>query len=744
MTSDRPAILAYADRDSVKPGESIGFAVSCLRPDSFQCDFVRLLGCDAGPEMPPFRPSVIAAPEARCYPGREQAIRSGSYIEVNGSQRLADLGSVTVCANIMPTLIAGQPQCLLSTLTPSGHGGIALRLEADGCLAAVVGDPVGPRIYRLLSPLSPWLWSFVAMSYDAQRRQLLVVAHRLASGTHDHVGTDSVTVNQVEAPGRGDGRLLIAAERDDNSGIPYHHFNGKIERPRILAAALSLEQLSDLALRKPSEPLSWPCLADWDLLSEPASEIVLDHSGFGHDGVCINWPIRAVQGSSWESPTMDWRRAPEQYGAAHFHHDDIENPGWQEDLRLTVPTDWPSGCYAARLRGADAEFFVPFFVRKAADAVSDVAFLAPTATYAAYANWTVQQQTLEYSFGCLVSSYTPLDLLVFEHPGLGKSLYDSHDDGSERSIGSLRRPVLNLQPGGWLWNFQIDLCLLGWLAHAAPDHQTLTDEDLDREGLAALDGCRVLVTGSHPEYWSLSMLRALDGFLARGGRLMYLGGNGFYWAIDFHPQRKGLIELRRRCPGRGRFGAGEAYSSFNGRPCGSWSKLGRPEQSLSGVGYLTDAFDRSSYYRRSAAGDEPRARFIFEGVKDEIIGDFGIHGGAAGIEIDVVDEELGTPRHALVVASSEQHGSSYERLLGGNYFTRLWNDAPREPVRADMTFFETPAGGAVFSVGSVAWGSCLPHAGYVNNVARISENVLRRFRDPTPFQMPVGSRYLLK
>ncbi|MDX8443880.1 N,N-dimethylformamidase beta subunit family domain-containing protein [Mesorhizobium australafricanum] len=734
--SDRPAILAYADGDSVKPGETIAFAVSCIKLDSFDCDFVRLLGFDAGPEMPTFQPPVMPVPEAKRYPGREQPIRAGSYIKVGASQRLADPGSITICACVMPTLVAGQPRCLLSTLTPGGGGGIALRLEADGCLAAILGNPGEPRVYRLDRPLPLWLWSFVSLSYDPTHHRLQVLAHRLASGTHDHVGATWLTVDDVDPPARGDGCLLIGAERDD-SGIPRHHFNGKIERPRILAAALSIEDLINLASRKPTDPLSWPCLADWNLLGDPVSEIVPDESRSGHDGVFINQPTRAVQGSNWASPTMDWRRAPDQYGAAHFHHDDIENPGWQEDLRLAVPADWPSGCYAARLRGADVEFFVPFFVRQSADATSDVAFLAPTATYAAYANLTMQRQTNEYNLGCLASSYTPLDLLAFEHLGLGKSLYDPHDDGSERCIGSLRRPVANLQPGGWLWNFQIDLCLLGWLAHVAPDHQTLTDEDLDREGLVALEGCQVLVTGSHPEYWSLPMLQALDGFLARGGRLMYLGGNGFTSAIDYHPQRKGLIEFRRRHSRNGRFGAGEAHSGFSGRPCGMWRDLGRPEQSLVGVGYLTEAFDRGSYYRRLAASDDIRARFIFEGIAEDIVGDFGIIGGAAGLEIDVVDETLGTPRHALVVAASEQHGSSYAHTLGGlDFFIRLWNDAPREPIRADMTFFETPAGGAVFSVGSIAWGSSLPYADYSNNAARISENVLRRFRDPTPFLMP--------
>ncbi|MER8817122.1 N,N-dimethylformamidase beta subunit family domain-containing protein [Mesorhizobium sp. M0965] len=734
---DRPVILAYADRTSVKTGESLGFAVSCLNLDSFDCDFVRLLGFDAGPEMPPFQPPVIPVPEAKRYPGSEKPIFAGSYVKVAGSHRFEDLASVTVCAYVMPTLIGGQPRCIISTLASGGLGGIALRLEADGCLAAILGGPNEPRIYRVVGPLPLWLWSFIALSYNHQRRQLHIFVQSLASGTHDDVGANWLTVDDVDPPERGDGGVLIAAGLDEN-GIPCHHFNGKIERPRILAAALSIDELTVLASRRPTDPLRWPCLADWNLLSEPASEMVRDESDFGHHGVCVNHPTRAVQGLLWESPTTDWRQAPEQYSAAHFHHDDIESPGWQEDLRLTVPTDWPSGCYAARLRGGDAEFFVPFFVRKSADAVGDVAFLAPTATYTAYVNMVTQQQRIEYGLGCLGCFYTPLDLLATELPGLGKSLYDAHDDGSGRWIGSLRRPVLNMQPGGWLWNFQIDLCLLGWLARAAPDHQVLTDEDLDREGLAALDGCRVLVTGSHPEYWSLTMLQALDGFLARGGRLMYLGGNGFGHTIDFHPQRNGLVELRRRRSKQGRVSAGDVHSSFTGRPCGAWAEhLGRPEQALVGVGYLAEAFDRGSYYRRLAASDDARARFIFAGVTEDVIGDFGIFGGAAGLEIDIANVELGTPRHALVVAASEQHGSSYARGPSGlSYFTGLWNDAPKDPIRADMTFFETPAGGAVFSVGSIAWGSSLPHADYVNNVAHISENVLGRFRDPAPFQMP--------
>jgi N,N-dimethylformamidase len=44
-----------------------------------------------------------------------------------------------------------------------------------------------------------------------------------------------------------------------------------------------------------------------------------------------------------------------------------------------------------------------------------------------------------------------------------------------------------------------------------------------------------------------------------------------------------------------------------------------------------------------------------------------------------------------------------------------------------MVYFEAPNGGAVFSVGSIAYCGALSRNGYDNNVSRITENVLRRF-----------------
>jgi N,N-dimethylformamidase len=53
-----------------------------------------------------------------------------------------------------------------------------------------------------------------------------------------------------------------------------------------------------------------------------------------------------------------------------------------------------------------------------------------------------------------------------------------------------------------------------------------------------------------------------------------------------------------------------------------------------------------------------------------------------------------------------------------------------------MTFFETAPGGAVFSVGSMTYAGSLPIDGGQSTLGRLTANVLRRFLDPQPFQLP--------
>ena len=65
-------------------------------------------------------------------------------------------------------------------------------------------------------------------------------------------------------------------------------------------------------------------------------------------------------------------------------------------------------------------------------------------------------------------------------------------------------------------------------------------------------------------------------------------------------------------------------------------------------------------------------------------------------------------------------------------------DAPMdELIRADMVFFETHSGGAVFSVGSITFCGSLPYNNFDNNISTLLKNVIDRFIDPNPFNYPL-------
>jgi N,N-dimethylformamidase len=339
------------------------------------------------------------------------------------------------------------------------------------------------------------------------------------------------------------------------------------------------------------------------------------------------------------------------------------------------------------------------------------------------------------------------DLYMYEHPELGGSLYDSHLDGSGVCYSSRLRPVLNFSSryhswlgghGSGLWQYNADTHLFDWLDHQGVEYDVITDEDLHEEGYALLKDYRVILTGTHPEYHSTRMWDAMKAWLDKGGRLMYLGANGWYWRIAFHKELPGVVEVRRAEDGIRTWAAepGEYYHSFNGELGGLWRRAGRPPNMICGVGFIAQGFDVCSYFRRAPDADNPRASFIFEGVPDEIIGNFGlIGGGAAGLELDCIAKSLGSPPNMLRLASSEGHSAAV--MLVNEEFgvvpMNLGGDQ-NDRVRADLAFGETASGGALFAVSSISWCGSLSHNNYDNNVSRITWNVLHRFMKEAPFE----------
>jgi N,N-dimethylformamidase len=751
----RQAMVAYASQLSAAPGDRVSCMVSCFGPSEYEARLVRVVHGDRNPAGPGPRYEPVADVPAQRLPGRTQPVHAGSFAVLPSAQpwRLAD--GVTLQATIWPTTPARGRQTVLSVGPAGGRERAQLRIGPAGDLELrLVGPDGAAHVAATGIPLLERQWYLVAAGYDAatgavllvqepqdallRARSTCTVARRLPLG----LTTDL------------DGPVLLAgspAGECRGRAVATHLYNGKIERPRLVEAAVGPDDIRRLAGGTvPAELVGHT--AAWDLSRDISTQLVRALPGRGRDGLLINLPTRAVTGANWTGQEMNWRHRPEEYGAVHFHDDDLYDAGWDVDFEIDLPPTLRSGVYAVHLTADGAEDHIPLFVRPAPDADrAPVVFVAPTASYLAYAN---EHMVIDAPLVQLVTDQVPVlqpaDLFLAEHREYGGSTYDTHADGSGICHSSRLRPILNMRPGtaSWLggsgsalWQFAADTHIVAWLTHSGVPFDVITDEDLHAEGAAALAPYRVVVTGTHPEYTSQRMRDAYEAHTGSGGRLMYLGGNGFYWRISFPEDLPGVLEIRRTESGTRTWAArpGEYFHASSGEYGGLWVRAGGAPQQLVGVGFAAQGFDVSSHYLRGAGSFDPRAAFVFDGVSgDERIGDFGlIGGGAAGLEIDRHDVALGSPPHSLVLASSVGHTDTYMLTMEEMLANRPTSTGTQDPlVRADLVFFETADGGAVFSTGSIAWSGSLSHDGYDNNVARITGNVLRRFVDPTPFPLP--------
>jgi N,N-dimethylformamidase len=696
-------IVGYSDVWSVAPGDRIQFMVSTVHP-SFDASIVRLFHGDPKPDGPGRKLRPVTTSVDGRYEGIEQSYPLGSYATVDHEPALDVDGPFAVSAWLCPTTPGSGPQAIVSKWNEDELRGFGLFLEAEGDL----GLRLDGETFRTGAPLRAFAWTFVSAAFDGERVRLEQRPLRRFPGDPSEVAVEE---EATAGPSPNGEPLLLGAR-----------LNGKLDAPRLERGGA--------------------VVAAWDFSLDIGSDRVRDVSGNGHDVRLVNMPMRAVTGHNWTGREVDWRNAPEEYGAVFFHDDDLEDAGWEPSFELIVPDDLASGVYAAWLRAADDEEWIPFFVRPPrGESRSPIAFLAPTLSYLAYANeHAAEGNPVAVTDFVLSDYYQPEDHLAIDVPLLG--LYDKHRDGVGCCYSSRLRPVVNMRPHYHLplirsaHQFPADLHLVDWLEEKNFEVDVVTDEDLHDEGLELLRRYRVVVTGSHPEYWTTRMLESLARYLEQGGRVMYLGGNGFYWVTSIDPERPHVVEVRRGRRGTGtwRGEPGEDFHSTTGEPGGLWRDRGFPPQRLVGVGMATQGFDRAVPFEREPAADDPRAAWIFDGVPEGPIGDTGlVMGGAAGLEVDRFDHALGTPPHALLLATARGFSDSYQHVVEEVASSDSQQGGTVSPfVRGDMTFFELPDGGAVFSASSISWCGSLSHNGYDNAVSRITENVLRRFAAPEP------------
>ena len=710
-------LIGYCDRLSGRPGDTIEFKVSSIAAASFTARLYRSISADPNPAGPGIIERAVPSAMDGSYPSRIQAFHPGSYGTADDDLPQTISGGFRLSAMIWPTLLRKPGMVTNGTQAILSCGDIALMIDGNGAIAGQAG---GKQV-TASEPLHLRAWYRVSLSYDADSGALTVSQEPITHG-HEAHGTiiapglslfvrPSIVANEnVPGPRPGDIPAAIGA-----------HFNGKIEGPTIHDSAGNL-------------------VAAWDFTQGIPTTKIVDTGPHGLHGQLINLPTRAMTGAAWNGDEMCFRHAPERYGAVHFHEDDIYDFHWETDFSFRIPDDLPSGAYLARIQCDGHEDAIPFFVCPPLGKPSaKLCVLVSTFTYVIYGNYA--RPGYHESWHQRVAEWDAYPWSPSVHPEYGCSTYNFHSDDSGICHASHKRPLFNVRPGflttglgedSGLRHFPAHGHLLTWLDQQGIDYDIITDQELHDDGYAAIAPYKTLTTGSHPEYHTAQTLDAIEAYRDQGGNFMYLGGNGFYWRIALHAHETGALEIRRGEGGIRAWAAepGEYFNAFDGADGGMWRRNGRPPQSIAGLGFTAQGNFTASYYRRLPASIGADVAWIFEGVEDEVIGDFGLSGGgAAGFELDRADKRLGTPENAVIIARSENHDAE-TIMVPEEMLTHIMNrplETTKELIRADMIYYQTPSGGQVFSTGSITYCGCLPWNGGDNNISKLTGNVLRRF-----------------
>lgn len=254
------------------------------------------------------------------------------------------------------------------------------------------------------------------------------------------------------------------------------------------------------------------------------------------------------------------------------------------------------------------------------------------------------------------------------------------------------RQPCHLAPAEWR--------LLAWLEREGYEYDFYSEHQLHDE-LIDLDAYKVVISQVHPEYWSAHMYDQIKAWVNnRGGKFMYLGGNGLNCEIEVLDDHRMHFKTHVISGPNGTGAVDEKDPSIVYE-----SRFGRTHESeanLLGVVFTEKGIMTAAPYKCLAPN-----HWVFTGTglaEGDIFGENSQHeripGGASGHETDKMSPS--SPPNTELLAQGTN-------LDGGG---------------ADMTYYDVESGGAVFSVGSITWSACVLVDPYIS---RITSNVINRF-----------------
>jgi len=310
--------------------------------------------------------------------------------------------------------------------------------------------------------------------------------------------------------------------------------------------------------------------------------------------------------------------------------------------------DWPSGVYFARLLSSDGRRgYAPFVLRPKRLGTSRVAVVMPTNTWQAY------------------------NFRDADGDGWGDTWYA----GGSPPV-RLDRPFLNRGVPPRYRRY--DLPFLRWLERTGRRPDFLSDEDLGRFDADALRRTYDLVIfPGHTEYVTQHAYDVIERYRDRGGNLMFLSANNFFWKV--------------------------VRSGSSIRRVALWRDLGRPEVRVLGSQYrANDDGRRQGVFVVTGADATP---WLFAGTGLRNGSTIGAEVGGYGIEIDATTPESPPATHIVAMIPD---------LFGAG-------------VTAHMTYYESPAGARVFTAGALDFGGSVT---YCPVVPKLLENLWRQLATP--------------
>ena len=190
---------------------------------------------------------------------------------------------------------------------------------------------------------------------------------------------------------------------------------------------------------------------------------------------------------------------------------------WQPAAALTIPDDWRSGVYLAKLTRDEGPYGVGSYIifvvksRRQADILCQVSDL----TWQAYNKWPANDSL--YTDGTANVWYQGTEVRV------------SFDRPYAKYCQVLDAPLSTGSGEFLLWEHPMAY----WLEREGYDVAYCSNLDLHLDP-SVLDRCKAFLSVGHDEYWSREMFNAALNARDDGLSLAFFSGNSVYWEIEFH------------------------------------------------------------------------------------------------------------------------------------------------------------------------------------------------------------------